>query len=87
MTAIKQIVDERHVVTEADHFGRVAVMLGGHSSERDVSLDTGAAVLKALRSNGVDAQAWDPAERSMAEFAAAEFDRVWIALHLSLIHI
>ena len=81
MTAIKPIVDERHVVTEADHFGRVAVMLGGHSSERDVSLDTGAAVLKALRSNGVDAQAWDPAERSMAEFAAAEFDRVWIALH------
>jgi D-alanine-D-alanine ligase len=81
MSAVTPIVDERHLVTEANDFGRVAVMLGGHSSERDVSLDTGAAVLKALRSNGVDAQPWDPAERSMAEFAAAEFDRVWIALH------
>ena len=81
MTAITPILDERRVVTDAGQFGRVAVMLGGHSSERDVSLDTGAAVLNALRSNGVDAQAWDPAERSMAEFATAGFDRVWIALH------
>ena len=56
-------------------------MLGGHSSERKVSLDTGAAVLKALQSKGVDAHAWDPAEHSMTEFAAAGFDRVWIALH------
>jgi D-alanine-D-alanine ligase len=56
-------------------------MLGGDSSEREVSLDTGAAVLKALRSKGVDAHAWDPAEKSMADFANAKFDRVWIALH------
>lgn len=56
-------------------------MLGGHSSERDVSLDTGAAVLEALQSKGVDAHPWDPAEKSMAEFATAGFDRVWIALH------
>ncbi|NND35820.1 MAG: D-alanine--D-alanine ligase [Gammaproteobacteria bacterium] len=67
-------------MTAAD-FGKVAVMLGGFSSEREVSLNSGAAVLKALLSRGVDAHAWDPAENSMTEFAAAGFDRVWIALH------
>ena len=73
--------EQRRVVTDATEFGRVAVMLGGHSSEREVSLDTGAAVLEALQSKGVDAHPWDPAENSMTEFAAAGFDRVWIALH------
>ena len=68
-------------VTSAADFGRVAVMFGGHSSERDVSLDTGAAVLAALQSKGVDAHAWDPAEKTMTEFIAASYDRVWIALH------
>ncbi len=62
-------------------FGRVAVMFGGNSSEREVSLDSGSAVLAALQSKGVDAQGWDPAEKSLAEFAQAGFDRVWIALH------
>jgi D-alanine-D-alanine ligase len=56
-------------------------MLGGDSSEREVSLDTGAAVLDALQSKAVDAHAWDPAGKSMVEFASAGFDRVWIALH------
>lgn len=74
-------VDGRHVVADADEFGRVAVMLGGHSSERAVSLDTGYAVLKALQVNGVDAHAWDPAENNLSRFAGAGFDRVWIALH------
>ncbi|MGB5333507.1 MAG: D-alanine--D-alanine ligase [Woeseiaceae bacterium] len=73
--------EQRHVVATADDFGRVAVMLGGLSSEREISLDTGAAVLKALKSRGVDAHAWDPAEKTMAKFANAGFDRVWIALH------
>ena len=68
-------------VTNAADFGRVAVMFGGHSSEREVSLDTGAAVLEALRSRDIDAHAWDPAEKTMTEFEAAGFDRVWIALH------
>jgi len=68
-------------ISNAADFGRVAVMFGGHSSEREVSLDTGAAVLKALQSKGVDAHAWDPAEKTMTEFAEAGFDRVWIALH------
>ncbi len=75
------VIEERHAVTDATEFGRVAVMLGGHSCEREVSLDTGAAVLEALQSKGVDAHPWDPAENSMAEFATAGFDRVWIALH------
>ena len=68
-------------ISSATEFGRVAVMLGGDSCEREVSLDTGAAVLDALQAKGVDAHAWDPAEKPMAEFASAEFDRVWIALH------
>lgn len=71
----------RQPVTEASHFGRVAVMLGGSSSEREVSLDSGAAVLTALQSRGVVAEAWDPAEKNIADFATAGFDRVWIALH------
>ena len=73
--------EQRHAVTDAAEFGRVAVMLGGHSSEREVSLNTGAAVLKALQAKGVDAHPWDPSEKSLTEFAAAGFDRVWIALH------
>jgi len=73
--------EQRYVVTAASDFGRVAVMLGGDSCEREVSLDSGAAVLKALLSKGVDAHAWDPAENSMANFGNAGFDRVWNALH------
>ena len=75
------IMEQRHVVSNASEFGRVAVLLGGLSSEREVSLNTGAAVLAALESKGVDAHAWDPAEKTMTEFAAAGFDRAWIALH------
>jgi len=75
------IQDQRHTVSSASDFGHVAVMLGGDSSEREVSLDTGAAVLDALQSKGVDAHAWDPAGKSMVEFVSAGFDRVWIALH------
>ncbi len=56
-------------------------MLGGISVEREVSLDTGNAVLAALQSRGVVALAWDPAEKSMHDFDEAGFDRVWIALH------
>lgn len=73
--------ESRLAVRDAADFGRVAVMFGGFSSERDVSLQTGAAVLEALRSRGVAAEAWDPAERGLDEFARAGFDRVWIALH------
>jgi len=75
------IPERRHMIIDASDFGRVAVMLGGDSSEREVSLDTGAAVLHALMGKGIDAHAWDPAEKTMAAFANAGFDRVWIALH------
>jgi D-alanine-D-alanine ligase len=73
--------ENRIHVANAAHFGRVAVMLGGNSSEREVSLDSGNAVLKALKRRGVNAIGWDPAEHTLEEFAAAGFDRVWIALH------
>jgi D-alanine-D-alanine ligase len=62
-------------------FGRVAVMLGGGSSERAVSLKSGAAVLAALERRGVDALAFDPAQRALAELRTLAVDRVWIALH------
>jgi D-alanine-D-alanine ligase len=68
-------------ISNAADFGRVAVMFGGISAEREVSLDTGNAVLAALQSRGVNAVGWDPAERSMHDFDEAGFDRVWIALH------
>ncbi|MFQ5546983.1 MAG: D-alanine--D-alanine ligase [Woeseia sp.] len=71
----------RIAVSDAADFGRVAIMFGGFSAEREVSLDTGRAVLAALKSRGVEAQAWDPVEKSMHDFGEAGFDRVWIALH------
>jgi D-alanine-D-alanine ligase len=76
-----KIFEQHNIITNASDFGRVAVMLGGDSSEREVSLNSGMAVLKALQLKGIDAHAWDPAEKSMAEFSDAKFDRAWIALH------
>ncbi len=73
--------DVRIAIGEPGTFGRVAVMLGGDSSEREVSLATGNAVLEALVSRGIDAHAWDPRGRTLVEFAEAGFDRVFIALH------
>ncbi len=71
----------RPAALAATDFGRVAVMYGGFSSERDVSLESGRAVLAALRERGVEAQGWDPAKRDLRALADAGFDRVWIALH------
>ena len=62
-------------------FGKVAVLMGGDSSEREVSLMSGAGVLKALRSKGVDAHAFDPAERDMVDLKREGFARCFIALH------
>jgi D-alanine-D-alanine ligase len=73
--------EQRVEISDAAGFGRVAVMLGGRSSEREVSINSGTAVLEALRARDVDATAWDPAEKSLREFAKAGFNRVWIALH------
>ncbi len=77
----QNVPETRNRVTDAADFGRVAVMLGGFSSERAVSLDTGTAVKRALEARGVAAEAWDPAASSLRDFADAGFDRVWIALH------
>lgn len=62
-------------------FGKVGVLLGGRSAEREISLMSGMGVLKALQSQGIDAYPFDPAQRSLAELAAEKFDRVFIALH------
>lgn len=62
-----------------EKFGKVAVLFGGKSTEREVSLNSGARVLEALRRQGVDAHAFDPAERPLAELRGV--DRAFIALH------
>ncbi|MGX5649026.1 D-alanine--D-alanine ligase [Hydrogenophaga borbori] len=62
-------------------FGKVAVLMGGRSAEREVSIMSGTGVLKALRSQGVDAHAFDPAERDMSELKRDGFARCFIALH------
>ncbi len=63
----------------AKEFGKVAVLFGGRSAEREVSLKSGAAVLAALQRSGVDAHAFDPAQRDLGELRG--FDRAFIALH------
>lgn len=75
--------DPRRVrrVTDAAEFGRVAVMLGGTSSEREISLLSGNAVLAALQRRGVLAQAFDPALMPLAGLASHGYSRVFIALH------
>jgi D-alanine-D-alanine ligase len=70
----------RSVKTPAQ-FGRVAVILGGTSTEREVSLKTGAAVLAALQRRGVAAFGFDPRTQLLPELLTAGTDRVWIALH------
>ena len=62
-------------------FGKVAVLMGGRSAEREVSLMSGQGVLTALRARGVDAHAFDPAEQPMDELRRQGFARCFIALH------
>jgi D-alanine-D-alanine ligase len=62
-------------------FGKVAVLMGGPSSEREISLLSGNAVLKALVEKGVNAHAFDPRERPLFELGHEGFDRVFNALH------
>ena len=61
--------------------GKVAVLMGGTSAERPISLMSGTGVLAALRSQGVDAHAFDPAERELFELKREGFARCFIALH------
>ncbi len=68
-------------IREPAAFGRVAVLLGGASAEREISLLTGNAVCDALRRQRVDAHPVDPAAGGLAELAAGRYDRAWVALH------
>lgn len=61
--------------------GKIGVLLGGKSGERDISLMSGKGVLDALISKGVNAHAFDPGQQAITELAAQKFDRVFIALH------
>ena len=64
-----------------ESFGKVAVMMGGRSAEREISLKSGTMVLAALRSVGVDAHGFDPARRPLEDLTREGFSRVFIALH------
>ena len=66
-------------MSNASKFGKVAVLLGGKSAEREVSLDSGKAVLEALVRSGVNAEAFDPQQHSVTELVA--YDRAFIVLH------
>lgn len=63
------------------NFGKVAVLMGGFSSEREVSLTSGQAILDALRSKGIDAHPFDPAERELSELKVEKFDIAFNTLH------
>ena len=79
-----QIVDKNNpspFSLPPSHFGKVAVLFGGKSAEREVSLKSGAAVLAALRRSGVDAHAFDPAVQNLQALRDEGFERAFIALH------
>lgn len=63
------------------NFGKVAVLLGGRSAEREISLMSGNGVLKALRAKGIDAHPFDPAQRDLFELKRDGYARCFIALH------
>jgi D-alanine-D-alanine ligase len=75
------LVNPEHSVLNPASFGKVAVLLGGRSAEREVSLNSGAAVLAALLRSGVDAYPFDPAVQNLQALVDDGFDRVFIALH------
>ena len=66
---------------EPSVFGKVAVLMGGHSAEREISFMSGRGVLAALLSQGVDAHAFDPAERPLNDLKSEGFERCFITLH------
>lgn len=68
-------------ISDPRRFGRVAVLMGGNSSEREISLLSGAAVHAALLARGVDAERVDPAGNFPAALLGGGFDRAWVALH------
>ncbi len=70
-----------NTVVDTQAMGKVAVLMGGRSAEREVSFMSGKPVLAALRSRGVDAHAFDPAERDLGDLKREGFQRCFIALH------
>ena len=80
MTDMKQDMRQGAAI-DAKAFGKVGVLFGGRSAEREVSIMSGSGVLKALQSRGVDAHGFDTGQRSLAELAEQKFERVFIALH------
>ncbi|MDM0081798.1 D-alanine--D-alanine ligase [Variovorax sp. J31P179] len=68
-------------VVESKALGKVAVLFGGSSAEREISIMSGTGVLEALRSRGVDAHPFDPADRDLAELRREGFARCFVALH------
>ncbi|MBL1260876.1 MAG: D-alanine--D-alanine ligase [Thiotrichaceae bacterium] len=70
-----------HRIEQAAHFGKVAVLMGGHSSEREISLNSGDAVLQSLLRSGVDAHAVDPSKEDLLQIRQSGFDRALIILH------
>jgi len=68
-------------IIDVASFGKVAVLMGGTSAERAISLLTGNGVLAALQSQGVDAYAFDPGERELGELKRDGFARCFVALH------
>jgi D-alanine-D-alanine ligase len=81
MSRLRHTGREFRRVADAREFGRVAVLMGGASAEREVSLMTGQAVLEALRARGVAAEGFDPAPHALTELVSGGFERVFIALH------
>ena len=74
------IAIDKHIRKSSD-FGRVLVIYGGNSNERDISLNSGTAVLEALQSKGIEAYGWDPKIEPLYKILKKNFDRAWIALH------
>jgi len=80
MSRLKTHAGSRQARTSAE-FGKVAVLLGGDSTEREISLLTGNAVLAALKRRGVDAHPFDPAQQPIQSLQTEGFDRAFLALH------
>lgn len=81
MTPWSELVQKDLAKVNVASLGKVGVLLGGKSGEREISLMSGKGVLEALLSKGVNAHAFDPAECSISDLAEQQFDRVFIALH------
>jgi len=73
--------DWENMAVNTQALGKVAVLMGGSSAEREVSIMSGTGVLAALRSKGVDAHAFDPAERDLGDLRREGFQRCFITLH------